>query len=277
MVSSGLRPADSTPIGSICKSHQQAFFNVARGLKVWILVRATNKSSIKYIGPGFPDIIPKPKSCDAKTADEGALAGLVVCPRIVRSAFSPERYLEAMETWEKWAPEWLPVQFERDYLDRSGGQQLRSDFDDGRFNKAGLPLHYGVIEDPDSKYHGCVVNFQSGSPKMMHGDYDLYDVVDPNSPHDQQKFELEFNGSLSIYGPKTKKVQETLNSLISDGNVSTAMIQHGEHMAKFEHKEDMIFVFSPHPGDGLIIVYPFAFGLESIRALYRRIFDNRRG
>lgn len=266
---------NSTPIGGICGSHQQAFFNVARALKVWILVRATNKSSLKYIGPAFPDIIPKPKSCDAKTADEGPNAGLVVCPVINADAFSPERLSEAMETWHKWAPEWIPVQFEKSFLNKSNGSQHRFDLDNDRFNKDGLPLHYGVIEEEYSPHFGCVVNFQSGSPKMMHGDYDLYDVVDPQSPQDRRRMELEFNGSKSIYGPKTAQVQKALNNLMSDGQVSTALIQHGEHLAKFDHKDDMIYAFSPNPGDALIVVYPFAFGLESIKALYRNIFNDR--
>jgi|SaaInlStandDraft_1057018.scaffolds.fasta_scaffold11886_5 hypothetical protein len=269
------RSASSTPIGGMCGSHQQAFFNVARALKVWILVRATNKSSLKFIGPAFPDVIPKPKSCDAKTSDAGPNGGLVMCPMIVPDAFSPERLSEAMETWHKWAPEWIPVQFEKSFLDKTDDRQHRTDFDDDQFNKDGLPVHFGVIEDEYSPYFGCVVNFQSGSPKMMHGDYDLYDVVDPQSFNDRRRMELDFNGSKSLYGPKTAQVQEALNNLMTDGQVSSALIQHGEHLAKFDHKEDMIYAFSPTSGDALIIIYPFAFGLESVRSLYRNIFNNR--
>lgn len=270
-----VRSASKTPIGGMCESHKQCFFTVARGLKVWILVRATNKSSLKYIGPGFPDIIPKPKSCDAKTADFGKNAGLVVSPHVSPESFSPDRLKEAVLTWNQWAPEWTAVQFEKTFLDRADHRQHRSDFDDNRFNKDGLPLFYGVIEDEFSPHYGCVVNLQSGSPKMMHGDYDLYDVVDPSSPTQQKRVELDFNGGRSFYGPKTAEVRNSLNKLMTDGRVSTALIQHGEHMAKFGHKEDMIYVFSPHLGDGLIVIYPFAMGLESVRAVYRQIFSNR--
>lgn len=268
--------ANRTPIGGICASHQQIFFKVARALGVWILVRATNKSSIKYIGPAYPDIVPKPKGCDAKTADQGPKAGLVVCPLIDPHAFSPERLEEAESTWNKWAPEWIPYQFEKSFLDR-GLIENRGDLllHDQKYSRAGLPLPFAVLEDRDSPYYACVVSLQDGNPKLMHGDYDLYDVVDPTNVHLKERFTRTFNGSSSFYGPKTAKVQDALNQLMTDGRASTALIQHGEHLAKFDHKEDMIYAFSPNEGDGLIIVYPFAFGLESIRSLYAKIFQGR--
>lgn len=267
--------ASRTPIGGMCGNHKQIFFNVARAQKVWILVRATNKSSLKYIGPDFPNVIPKPKSCDAKTADDGPNAGLVMCPHVVPEAFSPERLDEAISTWDKWAPEWVPVQLEKRFLDRPSDEHHTADLEERYLNRDGLPINYAVDEDPDSEYFGAVLNFDTGTPKLMHGDYDLYDVVDPQSPLSRQRMELEFNGSKSLYGPKTADVQRALNRLMSDGRVSAGLIQHGEHLAKFGHKEDMIYAFSPYPGDALIVVYPFAMGLESIRALYRNIFSNR--
>lgn len=269
-----------TPIGGMCSGHKQIFFNVARAHKVWILVRATNKSSLQYFGPDYPNIIPKPKSCEAKTADRGENAGLVVCPSVSPDAFSPDRLNEDVEpAWKKWAPEWIPVQFENAFLDRSQNERQRPSFDDDGFNKHGLPLHYGVIEDELSPHYGCVVNLESGTPKMMHGDYDLYDVVDPKSPHDQRRMTGEYNGSSSVYGPQTAAVQKSLNASMSDGSVATGPIQHGEHLAFFGHKQDMIYVFSPNAGDALIIIYPFVFGdkdgVRSVKALFAKLFDNR--
>lgn len=268
-----------TPIGGMCSNHKQFFFNVARAHKVWILVRATNKSSLQYFGPDYPNIIPKPKSCEAKTADCGDNAGLVVCPSVSSGSFSPERINEAETAWTKWAPEWLPVQLEKAFLDRSQNGDRRPVFDDDGSNKHGLPLHYGVIEDEHSPHYGCVVNLESGTPKMMHGDYDLYDVVDPESPHDRRRMEKPYNNSRSVYGPKTVAVQKSLNDLMSDGSVATGPIQHGEHLAYFGHKQDMIYVFSPNSGDALIIIYPFVFGdkdgVRSVKALFAKLFEGR--
>lgn len=273
---SGLKSGANTPIGGICRSHQEIFFRVAQANKVWILVRATNKSSLKYIGPKYPNVIPKPQSCKAKTADCGPLAGLVACPELVPAAYSSDRLEEAESTWKEWAPEWLPVRLEKAFLTHYSEMRQRPELVEDGYETAGMPIHYAVINDPDSPWYGCVVNLRDGSPKMMHGDYDLYDVIDPNSPNRRMRHEQQFNGSISYYGPLTVKVRDDLNRLMSDGQVSTAMIQHGEQLAYGGHKEDMIFAFSPNPGDALIVIYPFAFGLKSVHSLYEKIFNNRR-
>lgn len=271
-------------IGAMCSSHKQAFRKVAQAMKVWILVRATNRSSLQYMGPAWPNVVPKPLGCKAKTADAGPKAGLVVCPELDSSAFSSEKLGGVINKWKEWAPEWFPVQFERSFLKR----HFEGDSDhwvlQGNIATRGLPHGYGVIHDPDDPYFGCIVTFVEGdrvgrydAPKMMHGDYDLYDIVDPED-HDCRRRALEvFNGAVSRFGPKTVEVAKALNKLMSDGRASTDLIQHGEHLAEFaKHTDDMIFVFSPFQEDADIVIHSFGQGTRSVVGIYEKIFSGRR-
>jgi hypothetical protein len=105
-------------VGNDIRVQDQAVFAAAAlQIGVYILVRGTNEASLKYIPD--PLFIPKPIDCKAKTADKGALAGLVVDPRVNAEAFSEKRLAKAEECI------------------------------------ASLPGRY-TVEKADAKFHGCV-------------------------------------------------------------------------------------------------------------------------
>src|ERR1700712_2188266 len=79
------------------------FKDAAKTLNLWILVRATNGHSLKYIGmAGYK---PKGIDCKAKTAyfDIGnvRLAGLVTSPFIQPKAFTLYKLPDAKMQWKK--------------------------------------------------------------------------------------------------------------------------------------------------------------------------------
>lgn len=70
--------------------HREAFFKVADDLQCWVGVREPNLFAGRWIGK--PRCGPKPKSCEAKTADNRAhpFAGLVVNPVNCPQAFQAD-------------------------------------------------------------------------------------------------------------------------------------------------------------------------------------------
>src|SRR4051794_14213573 len=147
------------------------FREVAFSQKVWILVRQTNASSLKYVG--LPEYTPKAASCKAKTADSNVerrfvhpkgtdtgkgggyeLAGLVVDPtKFPREAlaqiYKPNRIESVLKCWAAFT---------------SSHPLTRGSA-------------YWVQDDPTSKHYGCVMANVAGY-QYVHGDYDLKDVVE---------------------------------------------------------------------------------------------------
>ncbi len=126
---------------------KKIFLQVAQELKLWILVRRTNLASLQYIGrAGYA---PKPIDCKAKTADQNVgpslLAGLVVDPTEQPLAFSPSKREKAIVEWRK-----------------HGHEMLASGYAVEKNN----PITRGLVK-------------RDGS--FLHGDYDLYDIVDPEA------------------------------------------------------------------------------------------------
>lgn len=255
--------------------HRRVFFQVARALKVWILVRATNPESLKFIGSDHADVVPKPLTCKPKTAECGPHAGLVVCPHLLTNAFSPEKLEKAINTWNSWARNWLTDRIKNSFNDDSDRNQP-VDFLKHLYpgvSTVGLPHGYGIVEDEMHPRYGCVVLLQGGRMKFIHGDYDLYDVVDPKNPHDIERFFRNVNGSQSAYGRKTPEVQRLLNQ-----QLGADMVQHGEDLGWYSsHSDDMILAFSPDTeGEaGLVIVHSFGQGTRSIERIFREIFNGR--
>ena len=254
--------------------HRKIFFQVARTLKVWILVRATNPESLKFIGSNFPDVVPKPLLCKPKTAQQGRHAGLVVCPHLSVESFSPEKLEKAINTYNSWAPNWQMERTRSSFETTDPTQPI--DFLARLYpgvSTAGVPDGFGIIEDERDPRYGCVVVLQGGRRYLIHGDYDLYDVVDPENMHDVERFFRNVNGSQSAYGRKTPEVQKLLNQ-----QLGANMVQHGEDLGWYDsHSNDMILAFSPFTeGDaGLVIVHSFGQGTRSIERIFREVFDGR--
>jgi hypothetical protein len=108
---------------------KDVFAAAAIEIGVYILVRGTNEASLKYISD--PLCVPKPIDCKAKTADNGALAGLVVDPRVNAGAFSEKR----LATAGKWI-DTLPGRYTVEKADakfygcvKLGGKCIHGDYD----------------------------------------------------------------------------------------------------------------------------------------------------
>ncbi len=187
------------------------FRNAAKDLNLWILVRDTNQKSLKYIGKaGYK---PKRIDCKAKTADFNIgpyeLAGLVVSPFIHPRAFRAFKLPDAKLQWGKTG-----------YL--IGGRY--------RLNTYVTSTHYGCLMI-DGNY--------------IHGDYDLFDIVDPTQPHRNLGLVASQHGVRNILGANTTKVMDYVNP-----RIGTQMIQHGGH-AQFSDlsNQSKIDVFGPNGED----------------------------
>lgn len=222
---------------------QSIFAQVAQQMHVWILVRGTNKASLKFIGrKGF---LPKPVECKAKTADQGGeKAGLVVCPLLDRDAFSAGKKTEkALAEWTKFAGEkWT-----------AGAPST------------GLPPGFD-IDMARGPHFGCVRK----NSQYLHGDYDLYDVVDPEDPAGETRVEKLVNGVAVSYSARSLAAQQALNAKFVSN-----MVQHGDHLSWNDHTDDLIVAYGPEAER--IYVYPFnsSIPLAAIRGVYEVIFPGR--
>jgi hypothetical protein len=201
------------------------------GIKSWILVRRTNPKSLKYIGlAGFT---PKRIDCKAKTADQGALAGLVVSPEVRPDAFSDDKLEKVLGTWR--------------------------DFRDGVLDKP--HSEYSVDTNGNSEYYGCVMLNYS----RIHGDYDLYDVIDPLQAQRNLAAVETLLGQAHRRGPKFYAVQQFINS-----RIGVPMVQHGGEAQYTDHSEQAVDAFGPDH-EQCTILNEF-----SVRGWYRTRFHGRR-
>jgi hypothetical protein len=189
------------------------FQKAATQLKLYILVRNTNPASLDYIGKA--GYIPKRFDCKAKTADTDylankKLAGLVVDPTIHPAAFEPKKLAETIQLWDK-------------NVKKISGSQ-------GRFG-------YTVDGDVNSKHYGCLMFFNS----YIHGDYDLYDIVDPKHLRNNLALVDWLQGLPHRVGLHVDLVQKTVNALLG-----TAMVQHGSSAQYARHSDELIHAFCPN-------------------------------
>ena len=223
---------------------KSVFAQVAGQMKVWILVRGTNKASLQFIGkPGY---WPKPVECKAKTADQGGVkAGLVVSPIVDKHAFSERRAKKAKDAWDE-------------FMTMKGVMRDAS---------SGLPMGY-TIEMTDPAYKGCIRK----DGHLLHGDYDLYDVVDPEDPGGETRVEKLVNGVAVSYSARSLAAQQALNA-----KFPSRMIQHGDHLSWKDHTGELIIAFGP--GGEQLYVYPFTetepLNEVAIRSVYKTIFPGR--
>src|SRR5947209_7830663 len=207
------------------------FLEAARQFHSWILVRRTNRASLDYVGrAGYT---PKPIDCKAKTADQDAgsykLAGLVVDPTVHKGVFKPTKVEEAKKCWEVMKPV--------------------------------LGTRYTVDRDTKSRHYGCVK--LNGS--YVHGDYDLYDIIDISQPQRNLAAVEVLLGQPHRRGPNVLRIQEFINS-----RIGSPMVQHGGEAQYKDHSEQSIDAFGPN-GEDVTILNEF-----SVRAWYRDRFAGRK-
>jgi hypothetical protein len=207
------------------------FLEAARKYQVWILMRRTNVESLKYIGrAGYT---PKRIDCKAKTADVDiapyALAGLVVDPTVHSKAFKPGKAQSAKDSWVRMQP-----------LSAS---------------------MYTVDTNQKSRHYGCL-KFQGS---YIHGDYDLYDIIDVTQAHRNLALVESLLGQPHRRGPYVLTVQDFINS-----RIGSPMIQHGGEAQYADHSEQPIDAFGPD-GENVTILNEF-----SVRGWYENKFGGRK-
>jgi hypothetical protein len=207
------------------------FLDAARHFQVWILVRRTNRAALEYIGrPGF---YPKPIDCKAKTADEDIgrykLAGLVIDPTGRRAAFKASRYQDALSCWEE--------------------------------TRRLLGTTFTLDEDPQSAHCGCLMLKKN----YLHGDYDLYDIVDITQPYRNLAAVEVLRGQPHMRGPKFLRVQNFINL-----RIGSPVLQHGSDAQYLsEHRTEPIDAFGPNGEETTIM------NQLSIETWYRERFQGR--
>lgn len=211
---------------------RRVFLTVSNLLQLWIIVRDTNPESLHYIGcQGY---VPKAIDCKAKTANRNVngriLAGLVASPILHPMAFND--LAKAREEWAKMhVSESNPT---------SGS--------------------YSLNLDQKSPHYGCLQHHR----QFIHGDYDLYDIVDINSATRNLALVSSLSGSPHMVGAHFGKVQKEVNQ-----RIGVPMVQHGGEAQFKDHSSQQVWGFCP---DGT------EFSLHSetaIREFYKVVFEGR--
>ncbi len=251
------------------KAHVGVFQSAARLYHVAILVRRTNTASLQHIGEGYA--VPKPLDCKAKTADfdvvprgsrlpearRGSIAGLVVDPtHFGERAYKDGKYPKALAAWRSFSSQLRPEMATYE-------QQKNIAFiipNSGR---------YFVERNPEDPYFGCVkfsptTILREG--KCVHGDFDLYGIVDMDAPDRIIRVKEKRLGQIHARSPKFMDVQTFVNS-----RIGVNMILHGsQETYATDHEDDDLDVFFP---DGRIeYAGPTA---NDIANFYRREFPGR--
>jgi len=206
------------------------FLEAASKFQVWILVRRTNVASLQYIGrAGYT---PKRINCKAKTADVDVapykLAGLVVDPTIHPNAFQADKKFSAERLWM----EMKPI----------------------------IGTVYKVDLNKQSRHYGCLMFNNS----YIHGDYDLYDIIDVALAHRNLALVETLLGQPHVRGYKVSQVQEFINS-----RIGTPMIQHGGEAQYKDHSQQRLDAFGPE-GEDVTILNEYA-----VRGWYAGRFQGR--
>lgn len=248
--------------------HIGVFKTAAKLYNVAILVRRTNTASLQHIGE--PYAVPKRLDCKAKTADynvaptgarlpeakRGVIAGLVVDPNLFgEGAYTDGKYAKALAAWRSFAGQLHP--------EMSTQEKQKS------FTYIPAGGQYFVERNPEDPYYGCV-KFTSSSlitaGKCIHGDFDLYGIVDMDAPDRIVRVKEKRLGQTHARSPKFVDVQNFVNS-----RIGVNMILHGsQETYAADHEDDDLDVFFP---DGRIeYAGPSA---NDLAAFYRRHFPGR--
>jgi len=228
-------------MGAIRQQDKTVFGDAAEHLSLWILVRRTNRESLQYIG--LANYTPKPMDCKAKTADTNydgryRTAGLVVDPKEHGRAFGA-RLADALAQWKK---------FQEVLQDATAG--------------------YSVDRDPQSRHFGCVTVCRAdigATRKYIHGDYDLYDIVDPEHARTNLAIVDTLHNQRHMRSLEFNKVREYVNS-----RIGVPMIQHSGQAQFAPHSNEAVDVFGPK-GEECTLLNEL-----SIRGWYEERFGGRR-
>jgi hypothetical protein len=232
---------------SMRPNDRKVFADAAKTLGLWILVRRTNEASLQYINK--PLYYPKPIDCKCKTADIDAypgkrLAGLVADPFLYERAFAGGKAIKAKELWRSfWAEKGCR-------LGANGRPETPPPSARG----------YGVVNNERSEHHGVLTL----NKLYLHGDFDLYDIIDPSEPKRNQPRSEMLHGVLHMVSPHLQKVQDFVNRA-----VGSPVIQHGGEMQFTGHSEQTIDGFMPS-GDTFTTQTQ-----AGIQEVYQIVFEGR--
>lgn len=199
----------------------------------WILVRATNPASLRYLDD--PKYTPKPIDCKPKTADADthgkSLAGLVIVPGIYGAgAFRGAKFSKALDCWNSF----LKSQNVAPCQEANLSQKQRGLKEAEALNK--LRGEYQVDLDEQSKHFGCL-KFKG---KWIHGDFDLKDIIIEGQAQRNLAAVDTLRGQPHMRGPRLKQISKFVND-----RLGKKMIQHGGEAQFADHSDDIIDVFGP--------------------------------
>ncbi|QFT32435.1 hypothetical protein K1718_16575 [Roseibium porphyridii] len=226
------------------EEHVEVFREAAMLYEAAILVRRTNTATLQHIGKDYA--LPKRLDCKAKTADfdvlplgskpsatkRGCIAGLVVDPTLFGpSAYKEGRYPKAVGEWNNFKARLRPE------MDSFFQQQTLTYIPHG-----GL---YFVELNPKDPYYGCVkfaANSLIRAGKCIHGDFDLYGIVDMKEPERLLRVREERLGMEHARSPKFFDVQHYVNN-----KIGVTMVLHGsQETYASEHEDDELDIFFPN-------------------------------
>jgi hypothetical protein len=225
-----------------------SFKAVAMIQKVYILVRRTNRLSIRWIGQ--PNYMAKPIDCKPKTADAdiaGRAAGLndLACGGLVIDPTLPgmERAFKSRRKAEKAAACWQAFTQSHGVgrCEARNGQEVR-------VWRGGYNGGWAVQMCKTSRHYGCLMYSptpQAVNGKYVHGDYDLFGIVSADAPTEVLRTsspeENRLMGAPHLRGPNTRNVQFAVNAMSG-----LALVKHGEQelFADFD-PDDKLDIFCP--------------------------------
>lgn len=260
-----LKPFDFRRDTGIKAAHVAVFKDVASRLNVTLLLRATNPASLRHMEKtGYAA---KPIDCKAKTADLDApqdgqpvdCAGLVADPGVVgRQAFRSGKWNQVLESWQAF---------------ESSMRRRRLESGVTVYERAECKGFYAVDLAPPGtlqRHHGCLLvsdhpppadfdprkrhvrQWMSRHMSYVHGDYDLYGIIDHDAiaagstGSDPLHKELVRDGRLlgqaHAVGPRSLQVLAALNACFQ-----ADLVKHAEQSAYAFTDSDVYVFFAGGP------------------------------
>jgi hypothetical protein len=124
-----------------------------------------------------------------------------------------------------------------------------------------LGTPYSVEMNATSPHYGCL----KFNGSYIHGDYDLYDIIDVTQPHRNLAAVETLHGQPHMRGAKVLPVQEFINT-----RIGSPMVQHGGEAQYADHSEQSLDLFGP-AGESCTILNEF-----SLRGWYEDVFGGRK-
>jgi hypothetical protein len=239
-----------------------------------IIVRATNVKSLPYIGQkGYT---PKPIDCKPKTADQDCFlpeanvyvecAGLVVDPTLVSfTAFADDRKRrKAREAWQSFVAGRTSDEVSRKAFRRLASKGFFAvDTQRASRNYGCLMLSNQDMPSDDFSLAGRGwLRFKQLHMRYIHGDYDLYGLIDLDTPgHRPRVLKEKLHGTPHYYTAKFRQIQEFLNN-----GFGVEMIQHAAQDV-VAHQTDLLYVFYPEG-----YMYQLDATADAIKEVYELLF-----